>query len=424
MDSGRAPSRPKQARCLSTAGTEPGRDRRADTVQTTRRLVQLAFLTLTLVGVFVARGHAERWCPLGGVEALYTYGRDGDLICSLGVSNFYILGGLLVMTLVVRRAFCGYMCPIGTISEWLQGGARRLRLRPLRVPPRPDRVLALLKYPVLGVILYFTWRLGELVFRGYDPCYALISRHGTDIQVWAYVISGAIGLASLIVMVPFCRWLCPLAAVLSPFSRFGLARIQRDDEKCSACGVCSRACPMAIPVDEVTQVTAARCTACLECVATCPKRREGALRWGPPRVLGGRWPQVVLIAVLVICVGGAVAATYVFPLPSFIRTFGDAPARTAAVELRVGGVNCRHGTEQFVAYLRRDDEYRLRGYLRVEAWPEPDQPAAVRITFDPSATSDPAIKRAISEPYYDAANDAWKFSAYRIAGYDPLTAAE
>ncbi len=390
-------------------------------MQTTRRLVQLAFLVLTLVGVYVVQGHAERWCPLGGVEALYGYIREGDLICSLGVSNFYVLGGLLLMTLLVRRGFCSYVCPVGTISEWLRIPGRLLHIRLLRVPPRLDRVLALFKYLVLGVILYFTWRVGELAFRGYDPCYALISRHGTDIQVWAYIISGVIVLGSLFVLVPFCRWLCPLAAVLNPFSRFGLARIQRDGANCGSCGVCGRACPMAIPVDKVITVTAARCTSCLDCIAACPMRRENALRWGPPRKLGRPWPQAALLGVLVVCLGGAVAATYAWPLPSFVRTFGTASGPTATVLLHVGGVNCRHSTEQFVAYLRREDEYRVRGYLRIEAWPEPSRPAAVRITFDPSLTGEAALQRAITEPYYDAAADAWTFSAYRIEGYDPVS---
>jgi ferredoxin len=389
-------------------------------MKTTRRLVQLAFLALTLVGVFLVQGHAERWCPLGGVEALYPYTWQGDLICSLGVSNLYLLGGLLLMTLLLRRVFCSYVCPLGTISEWLQRLARSFRVHAWRVPPRLDRALALLKYLVLGIIVYFTWRLGELVFRGYDPCYALISRHGTDIQVWAYVVSGLIALASLAIVVPFCRWLCPLAAVLNPFSRFGLARIQRDGTHCGSCGACSRACPMAIPVEEIVTVTAARCTSCLDCVAACPKRDDGALHWGPPPAMGKHWPQAALLGVLAVCLGGAVAATYAWPLPSFVRTFGAAPAQTATVLLRVDGVNCRHSTEQFVAYLRRDDEFRVRGYLRVEAWPEPSRPAAVRITFDPATTSAAAIKRAISEPYYDLAADAWIFSAYRIEGYDPV----
>ena len=115
------------------------------------------------------------------------------------------------------------------------------------------------------------------------------------------------------------------------------------------------------------------------------------------------------------------AASYAFPLPSFVQSFGEHPAHSATLPLRVRGVNCRHSTELFVQNLQRDDEYRVRGYLRVEAWPEPGA-AAVRISYDPSRTSETAIKRAITEPYYDAQQDAWTFSAYRIEGYDPTAA--
>ena len=40
-----------------------------------------------------------------------------------------------------------------------------------------DRLLSVMKYVVLVVILAATYRAGELIFRGFDPCYALISRH-------------------------------------------------------------------------------------------------------------------------------------------------------------------------------------------------------------------------------------------------------
>ncbi|MGB9625952.1 MAG: 4Fe-4S binding protein, partial [Phycisphaerae bacterium] len=110
-------------------------------MRTTRRVVQFGFLALTLTAVFVVRGNAERWCPFGGIEAAYTYLREGNLTCSLGVSNFYILAGVLLLTLLLRRAFCGYMCPIGTISEWLGAVAARLGVRPARVPRAADRTL-------------------------------------------------------------------------------------------------------------------------------------------------------------------------------------------------------------------------------------------------------------------------------------------
>ena len=93
---------------------------------TTRRIVQFGFLALTLVGVFYFGANCERWCPFGGVEAMYTYFAEGDMLCSLGVSNFFILGGVLASAVLVRRAFCGYMCPIGTISAWLYALAGRL----------------------------------------------------------------------------------------------------------------------------------------------------------------------------------------------------------------------------------------------------------------------------------------------------------
>ncbi len=394
-------------------------------MKTTRRVIQFGFLALTLVGVFVWRGNAERWCPFGGVEALYTYITEGNLTCSLAVSNFYILGGVILMTLLLRRAFCGYMCPIGTVSEWLQRIAVRCGVRAGRVPPKLDRGLSLLKYPVLVVILFFTWRTAELVFRGYDPCYALISRHGEDITFWAYVVSGAIVLGSLIVVMPFCRWLCPLAAVLNPFSRIGITRITRDEHACVDCGQCARVCPMDIPVDRVTKVTAARCLSCMNCVAACPQRDSAAISWGLPGRWGRRlrtsraWAMGVLAGVLLFCTTAAVAATYLFPLPSYVTSRGEPPAVTATADLRIFNLGCRGNANLLKYYLERDDAFAIPGYFKLEAWPGPGA-AEARIIYDPSRGDEPTIIQAITEPYYDGLAQRWRPSPFEIEGYDPL----
>lgn len=391
-------------------------------MKTTRRVVQFGFVALTIVGVFVVHGNAERWCPFGGVEAIYTYITEGNMVCSLGVSNFYILAAVLLITLLLRRAFCGYLCPIGAISEWLQAGAKRVGIKPAKVPYLLDRVLSKLKYLVLAIILYFTWTHGELEFRIADPCYALISRHGEDITFWAYVVAGAIVIGSLFVLIPFCRWLCPLAAVLHLFSRFGFTRIKRDAEACTDCGLCSKVCPTAILVDKVEEVTAARCMSCLSCVEVCPRKDEGALRWGPPKSLGRSWPQAVLIAIMLVCVAGAVAAVYVFPMPSFIQVAKERshiPAETVTAELNVHNLGCRGNAALFCYFLERDDEYEVPGYLRTEAWPGPGI-APVRIIYDPTQTDEADIKTAITEPYYDSDAGFWRASPFEIEGYDPL----
>ncbi|MGB9624259.1 MAG: 4Fe-4S binding protein, partial [Phycisphaerae bacterium] len=299
---------------------------------------------------------------------------------------------------------------------------------------------------------------GELIFRGFDPCYALISRHGEDITFWAYVVAAGIVLGSLFVTIPFCRWLCPLAAVLNLFSRFGLTRIKRDETVCTSCGKCARACPMAIPVDVLSEVTVARCTSCLNCVAVCPKASGsavrvpesgmaagalagasaepspearalkpeirnpscGALFWGPPNAIGRRWPQAALIAIMLTCIAGAVAAVYAFPMASFVHTRGEAPAQTSVLHLRVSGLTCRGAATRFTLYyLDRDDEFAVPGYLKIEAWPGPGY-ASARITYDPAQTNELAIKKAITEPYFNTASGTWDASPFRIEGYDPL----
>ncbi|MHC4816668.1 MAG: 4Fe-4S binding protein [Planctomycetota bacterium] len=378
-----------------------------------RRFVQAGFLALTLIGVYVVQGNAERWCPFGGVEALFTYVGEGNVLCSLAVTNFFILGGVLVTTLLLRRAFCGYVCPIGTISEWTRDVGARLGLPAARVGERADAVASLLKYGVLALILVLTWRAEELIFRGFDPCYALIGRHGEDITLWTYVVAGAVLLASLMVSLPFCRWLCPLAAVLNPFSRVGLGRVVRDTGTCQECGKCAQVCPMQIPVHRLEEVSAARCTSCLECVESCPTRGRRTLAWRLPGGSRRAFPRGALIAILLVVLATSVAGAWLAPLPSFTWTRGDPPLRTEEVEFLVHDLTCRGRANLFVYYLERDDDLRLKGYLRLEAWPGPGA-ARARITFDPSATNATTIREAILEPYYDNDRGFWRMSPFRI----------
>jgi polyferredoxin len=391
----------------------------------TRRVVQGGFLALALLGVFYFRANAESWCPFGGIEALYTYVHEGNLLCSLGISNFYVLAALLASVLVVRRAFCGYLCPIGTVSEWLRIASGRLGLPGLRIPAPLDHMLSLAKYLVLAAVLVATWRAGELLFRGYCPAYALVSRHGADITCWAYVVAGAIALVSLIVTMPFCRWFCPLAAVSNPFSRLGLARIKRNLASCSECGRCAASCPMAIPVHQLRQVTSSRCLSCMNCIDACPRKQERPLSWGPPDWLGRVWPRWTVIGVLLLSAGSAVAAAYLAPLPSFVKVRGTPPARIASVELRVRELTCRGRANLLVGFLERDDMYQLPGaepnlpgYYRLEAWPSPDV-AVVRVSYDPRHSNEESIQRAITEPYFDMAENRWWMSPFVIEGYTP-----
>lgn len=384
----------------------------------TRRAVQIAFLALTLVAVFVVGANAEVWCPFGGVEAAYEYFTEGTMLCSLGVSNFFILLAVLLMTLLLRRVFCGYLCPIGSISELLQEGAERLGFKPITVAPKVDRVLQLLKYPVLVYILFISWKAAELLFRGFDPVYALISRHGKDITIWAYVVLAAILVTSLFIKIPFCRWLCPMAAVMSPVSRFGLFRIRRHEQPCTSCKLCDKACPVAIPVSTVEVVDHARCYSCMACIEACPPRAKGSLTFESVLARGRHWSQAWVVGAVLVMVSLAATADQLWPLPSFVKQRGEAPAEVASVELAITGITCRGSSTGLWNHLDRGDEFEVPGYLRMETWPAGGF-ARVRLFFDPDLTSADFLRQAICAPFINV-EGAWFVPDYRIEGYDPF----
>jgi hypothetical protein len=124
---------------------------------------------------------------------------------------------------------------------------------------------------------------------------------------------------------------------------------------------------------------------------------------------------------MVLCTSAAVAASYVFPMPSFVKSHGAAPAKTASVALEIHDLTCRGRANLLVYYLERDDLFALDGSWRLEAWPDPTL-AKVRITYDPARCSEDAIRMAITESYYDAVGNLWRPSPFVIEGYDPLDA--
>jgi polyferredoxin len=142
-----------------------------------------------------------------------------------------------------------------------------------RVKAPANKWLKLTRYLVLIVALYFTYRTGELVLRGYDPFYLIFSGFGHgSAGVISIIVLALTAIGAFVVPMLFCRYLCPLGAVFDPFSRIGLIKITRDETTCTMCGDCSAACPHDIPVPELKIIRERDCTNCLECLDACPEK--------------------------------------------------------------------------------------------------------------------------------------------------------
>ena len=215
----------------------------------------------------------EYYCPMGGIVSFWGLIRGQHFICALNEMNVSMAVALLVSVVLVKKSFCGWVCPMGTLFEWMARGRRKVPGRDRgRIPDRLDSRLVYLRYIVLGLILVLSYRFSELVFRGYDPFYILFTgaRGHETIPVLSAALLGAVFLLAFAFEMSWCRYLCPLNAAMSPLSRIGLLKVRRDDGKCSRCGACDRACLQRIPVSQLESVTKVDCTNCLNCVSECP----------------------------------------------------------------------------------------------------------------------------------------------------------
>jgi len=235
------------------------------------------FLALT---TYLALGFGKRsfesFCPFGGMESLWGLFRVGEFSCTLGPLNLSILIGVLVLALIAKKAFCGWACPIGFLGEL---GARLTGLF-WRRPPQPagetDRSWRLVRYVVLVLSLYFTYKMGELILRGYDPFFLIFSGFGHgSLGIASWIVLAILIIGALIIPMFFCRYLCPLGATFDPFSRLGLIKIVRNENTCTSCNLCQKRCPQNLAPQAVVKLRHHDCTLCLECIDACPV--EGAL---------------------------------------------------------------------------------------------------------------------------------------------------
>ena len=275
--------------------------RPADRTTAIRRGVQLTFLLLNVwIGVqfylwvrFFETGGASRyvsrpagvegWLPIAALMNL-KYLVMTRTLPEVHPAGMFLLVAFLAISLGLRKAFCGWLCPIGTISEWLWGGGGALFGRNLAPPRWVDVPLRALKYVLLLPFVYVVVQMPAPALKEFlaSP-YGLVAdvkmldffRHAGRLTVG---VCATLVLLSVVVKNAWCRYLCPYGALMGVVSLISPTRITRDPVSCIDCGKCAHACPSLIPVDVLRSVRTPECTACMTCVSVCPVKDALELR--------------------------------------------------------------------------------------------------------------------------------------------------
>jgi MauM/NapG family ferredoxin protein len=194
---------------------------------------------------------------------------------------------LVALTLVFGRAFCGWLCPVGTLHQIVSWATRRLR----RGPPsqvnrwRPHfRWKYLLLIALLAATLLGSSQLGLLdplslalrsIAAGLLPAVEAAlpgESFRPRIYHWAW-LTGGLFLVLLAANVWIARWwcraLCPLGALLGWVARGAIYRIEVDPDLCTDCDKCAADCQGA---DEpFGRHRVSECHVCLNCIGVCPE---------------------------------------------------------------------------------------------------------------------------------------------------------
>ncbi|MCJ7715302.1 MAG: 4Fe-4S binding protein [Anaerolineales bacterium] len=253
---------------------------------TVRTIIQIIFLVVTILiglrhilpGEGSKGGAFDAFCPFGAIETLWSYLAIGETLKTTNLLNFSIIIGVLGVTLLAGRAFCGWMCPIGTLQDFLADLSARISKKiknpkvnsisslPYRISERNNVWLRSLKYLILGVILLAsTWAIYPPL-REICPARAIFSFQLTTPLLWSVLITFVI--TSLLNRRFWCKYLCPLGAVLAPFNKIAPLRLVVNQNSCTSCKRCDADCPMDI-LNIPENLRSAECTQCLECLETC-----------------------------------------------------------------------------------------------------------------------------------------------------------
>lgn len=247
----------------------------------------------------------EGFLPISALISLKHWIATGT-VNRIHPASVFILLAILLVSLVVKKAFCSFLCPVGTLSEYLWRLGQLAFRRNLRLPRWLDYPLRSLKYLLL---LFFVWAILKMDTAALAAFIGSPYNKVADIKMYLFFaeLSGlalkvlvVLAVLSLVIKNFWCRFLCPYGALLGIAGWLSPLKVERKASTCIDCELCTRACPSEIRVHRVGRVWSDECTSCLECVAACPVKDTLEVRARGRRVSPGTVAVLVVGAFLAV----------------------------------------------------------------------------------------------------------------------------
>jgi len=220
---------------------------------------------------------ATSGCPLRAIEkAVY----DHSFSWKIFIYPFLILGFFGILT---GRAICGWACPIGLLQRGTGRVARKLKKYKIIQKIGQNKIepyLRYVKYFILIGFVIITPYFIRFIFTDICPVGFLTGSIPVLILNPGKFIPGVYFWLALIIFILFillifvvergwCRYFCPVGAILAPFNKISFLHVHVNKEECINCNSCSLECPMGIDVPNMNRDP--ECILCGKCINVCPK---------------------------------------------------------------------------------------------------------------------------------------------------------
>ena len=202
------------------------------------------------------------------------------------ITTFWLLFSLfqtfVFIPLIVYKwgkgAYCGWICSCGAMAETLGDEYRTLAPH----GPKAKKWENLGQWALLAAFVITGLKLLSILYNVELPIINEKISYASDFMHKFYylgidvIFAGVLGVGVYFFLSGrvWCRFGCPLAALMHIYSRFSRYRIFAEKKKCISCNICTKVCHMGIDVmnyaNKGIPMNDVECVRCSACVVNCP----------------------------------------------------------------------------------------------------------------------------------------------------------
>ena len=240
--------------------------------------IGILFATL-IAGIFVRHEKTRKLRPiflLAAVVILGFYRGGPGIISSFQNTFLFIIGaswkwtagvlfvGVLILTYFQGKVFCGWICYLGAIQEFLHIGNIKILQS-----EKAQKIMRIIRYILLAAILIQLIITQTIEWSKIGPFKVIFNLYSPNLT--GYILLVILLITSLFIHRPFCKTICPAGLIFGWVTKLPGASVLGITSSCAGCKTCNTSCKINAITrnDKTSKLDNQECIMCGECMNDC-----------------------------------------------------------------------------------------------------------------------------------------------------------